>query len=517
MAENTDRLVLDRSNPLEEQIRDLLEFISGMKRAQGTLTFSGQPADTETIVIGDGTNTQTFEFDDDSSVTAGNITVTIGATAEDTLDNLVTAITDEAPSIADARDPLLVDATKASSTVINLKATLVGTAANVTVVSTAGNITPTGLTGGVDGGQIDTELNVSSIQIGSVDLNDGAGNPIGSTGGSLDVNITGGGGGGTLVDDGDTVDTTTESSILMGTEGGGGASLPGTARAVNVDATGDLQIDVLTSALPTGAATEATLGGVALETGGNLATVAGDTTSLDAKVPAQGAAVTASSMPVNIASDQTVPVSGTVTANAGTNLNTSALALESGGNLDTVAGAVSGSEMQVDVVAALPAGTNAIGKLAANDGVDIGDVSVNNEPSVNLQDGAGTDLTSTTVASDQALDVNVVQGAEVTRAKKTPVRFSKAVTTPGTEVALFASATECVMFQIRAQRATGQNAGDVFIGPTGVDKDTAQTITLERGDYLEQPAIDGVKYDLNEWYIDADTASDGVSGWYIPA
>ena len=38
--------------------------------------------------------------------------------------------------------------------------------------------------------------------------------------------------------------------------------------------------------------------------------------------------------------------------------------------------AVSGSELQVDVVAALPAGTNAIGKLAANSGVDIGDVTL---------------------------------------------------------------------------------------------------------------------------------------------
>lgn len=42
----------------------------------------------------------------------------------------------------------------------------------------------------------------------------------------------------------------------------------------------------------------------------------------------------------------------------------------------TLAGAVSGTEMQVDIVAALPAGTNAIGKLAANSGVDIGDVDI---------------------------------------------------------------------------------------------------------------------------------------------
>lgn len=67
---------------------------------------------------------------------------------------------------------------------------------------------------------------------------------------------------------------------------------------------------------------------------------------------------------------------GQVTANAGTNLNTSALALETGGNLATIAGAISAGQMQVDVVAALPAGSNAIGKLAANSGVDIGDVDV---------------------------------------------------------------------------------------------------------------------------------------------
>lgn len=44
--------------------------------------------------------------------------------------------------------------------------------------------------------------------------------------------------------------------------------------------------------------------------------------------------------------------------------------------ITTIAGAVSGTEMQVDVVASLPAGTNAIGKLSANSGVDIGDVDV---------------------------------------------------------------------------------------------------------------------------------------------
>lgn len=50
--------------------------------------------------------------------------------------------------------------------------------------------------------------------------------------------------------------------------------------------------------------------------------------------------------------------------------------------IDTIAGAVAGTEMQVDVVGALPAGTNAIGKLAANSGVDIGDVDVTSIPGI---------------------------------------------------------------------------------------------------------------------------------------
>lgn len=63
----------------------------------------------------------------------------------------------------------------------------------------------------------------------------------------------------------------------------------------------------------------------------------------------------------------------------------------------TLAGAVAGTEVQVDVVAALPAGTNAIGKLAANSGVDIGDVDVTSLPatvhSADYDSGAGTDTT----------------------------------------------------------------------------------------------------------------------------
>ena len=70
-----------------------------------------------------------------------------------------------------------------------------------------------------------------------------------------------------------------------------------------------------------------------------------------------------------------ITVDGTVTANLGTTDNAV---------LDAIAASLalldnsiaSGNELQVDVVASLPAGSAAIGKLAANSGVDIGDVDV---------------------------------------------------------------------------------------------------------------------------------------------
>lgn len=91
----------------------------------------------------------------------------------------------------------------------------------------------------------------------------------------------------------------------------------------------EAQVDVVTSALPTGAATSAKQDTAQT----SLDTIAGDTTAIQAAV-------------------------------------------------EILDNAISGSEMQVDVVAALPAGTNAIGKLAANSGVDIGDVDVTSLPSL---------------------------------------------------------------------------------------------------------------------------------------
>ena len=68
---------------------------------------------------------------------------------------------------------------------------------------------------------------------------------------------------------------------------------------------------------------------------------------------------------------------------------------------------VSGTELQVDVVAALPAGTNAIGKLAANSGVDIGDVDVTSiSAGSNIIGKIGHDITG--LASDDNPSVGTI-------------------------------------------------------------------------------------------------------------
>lgn len=75
----------------------------------------------------------------------------------------------------------------------------------------------------------------------------------------------------------------------------------------------------------------------------------------------------------NVSGTVSLPTGAATAANQST-ANTALAAIQTA--VELLDNTVSGTELQVDIVAALPAGTNAIGKLAANSGVDIGDVDV---------------------------------------------------------------------------------------------------------------------------------------------
>lgn len=81
-----------------------------------------------------------------------------------------------------------------------------------------------------------------------------------------------------------------------------------------------------------------------------------------------------------------------VTANAGTNLNTSSLALEAGGNLATIAGAVSATRFQSN--------------LSQVNGATVA-VAASGIQKIGLTDGTGNAVTSTT----SALDINIKSGS----------------------------------------------------------------------------------------------------------
>lgn len=189
----------------------------------------------------------------------------------------------------------------------------------------------------------------------------------------------------------------------------------------------------------------------------------------------------------------TQPVSLTSTTVTGTVAVTNA-------GITTIAGAVAGTEMQVDVLtmptvtvnshavtnagtfatqATLQAGTAAIGKLAANSGVDIGDVDVTSiATGTNAIGRVGHDITGI--------------GHGVTT-----------VTTAGTDVAL-AGSTACKRVVIQAQT---DNTNVIAVGATGVDATiaTGTGVALFPGDAFELE-IDN----LADVFIDSLVNGEGV-------
>lgn len=299
--------------------------------------------------------------------------------------------------------------------------------------------------------QIEVKLDAGNISIANVDVNTDGLEALQTTANASLSSI-----------DADTTTIASDTTSLDAKIPAQGAALTAASTPVNIASDQTVPVSAASLPLPTGAATETTLNDIKTNTSDNatettlaalntkvtavdttgkateakqdvgntsLSTIAGDTTSIDGKIPAQGAALTAASTPVNIASDQTVPVSaaslplptGAATEATLSALNAKVTACDTGnvtigsalpagvnniGDVDVATvpsdpfGAnadaasttgsisaklrrlatdlnaiVSGSEAQVDVVGALPTGTNTIGGVTGNiahDAVDSG-------------------------------------------------------------------------------------------------------------------------------------------------
>lgn len=175
-----------------------------------------------------------------------------------------------------------------------------------------------------------------------------------------------------LIDDAvytDATGTPSKGIAVMGTDGTN-------PQLLSVDATGHAQVDVLTSALPSGAATEAKQDTLIGHVDGVEASLTDAVTALQiiddwdetnrakvnlivgqAGITAGAGAVGLSTPRMTLASDDpAVALLTTIDADTG-NLTAIKTAVE------LIDNAISGTEMQVDVVAALPTGTNTIGNV----------------------------------------------------------------------------------------------------------------------------------------------------------
>jgi hypothetical protein len=164
-----------------------------------------------------------------------------------------------------------------------------------------------------------------------------------------------------------------------------------TAKAIKVDSDGDVQVDVLS--LPTLPAGTNTIGKVeittypALPTGNNVigqtvtAHYYGGTSWANytetAKTAKSLRVLNTGSLLVNLENIPAVSQSGTWNIDTITSI-TGTVKVKQDYATDGAFRVIVDSLPNVTIGAALPAGTNAIGKLAANSGVDIGDVTINN-------------------------------------------------------------------------------------------------------------------------------------------
>jgi hypothetical protein len=124
------------------------------------------------------------------------------------------------------------------------------------------------------------------------------------------------------------------------------------------------------------------------------------------------------------------------------------------------------------------------------------------------------------LATEAKQDAALAAMTGVTASMRTvaaPVELIKAVAVAGTAEKLVAASTLATYLIVTAKKAAANNAGNVFIGASTLDQSTREGVELFPGDTYERVARPGECFDLAGMYLDADTAADGVAGYYVPA
>ena len=144
--------------------------------------------------------------------------------------------------------------------------------------------------------------------------------------------------------------------------------------------------------------------------------------------------------------------------------------------------ATSGQELQVDIVAELPTGTNEIGKLAANDGVDIGDVDVTSLPSAQIGETDQANSMSVTLATDDELLKTVDQSNNLVKVSSPTANNFNVTEANSTSIKTAVENLD--------NTVNGNNQLDVNIADGGFDGVVTNTVLTSLDDAINASRVD---------------------------
>lgn len=159
---------------------------------------------------------------------------------------------------------------------------------------------------------------------------------------------------------------------------------------------------------------------------------------------------------------------------------------------------------------------NGTAKFESKDG-DTADIPVARVvPIVRQADGTAEDVSAAKplpVAPSAADDT-------ATLTEKVPTKLAAVtVATASTAVTLANNNTFATDLYLQAKLVAADNTGNLFVGSAALDQGVGEEFELAPGDTFEWHARPGTKFDINDFYIDADQGSNvaGVVGMYVPA
>lgn len=135
-----------------------------------------------------------------------------------------------------------------------------------------------------------------------------------------------------------------------------------------------------------------------------------------------------------------------------------------------------------------------------------GDLSIG---AVEIKD-ATTDTRAAVGANGLAVDayINKIDQSVAESVTLSPLYGNQDVAVPGTAEPLMASSTKVIMAVVFAKST---NTSPVYVGTAAVDKDSSKQMILQPGATVSIDAPLGFNFNLASFYVDADTADEGVN------